>query len=54
MGYTLSRDCSAIQQQAYQCEPSNKKVKEGDLERGGGGHKEAEIMGKTWKGQANS
>jgi len=52
----LSKDSSAIQQQAYECEPSKQTVKEGDLERGGGItiHEEAEIMGKTWKGQANS
>lgn len=36
MGYTLSKDSSAIQQQAYECEPSKENVKEGDLERGGG------------------
>jgi len=36
MGYTLIKDSSAIQQQAYACEPTKEGVKEGDLERGGG------------------
>jgi hypothetical protein len=37
MGYTLSKDSSAIKQQIYECEPSKENVKEGDLEGGGGG-----------------
>jgi len=32
----LSKDSSAVQQQAYECEPSKENIKEGDLERGGG------------------
>jgi len=36
MGYILSKDSSAIKQQAYKCEPSKENVKVGDLEGGGG------------------
>jgi hypothetical protein len=35
MRYRLRKDSSAIQQQAYKCEPSKQNVKEGDSEMDG-------------------
>jgi hypothetical protein len=55
MVFTLRKDSSAIQKQAYWCEPSEGNVKMGlrkDLGRAL--QVEAETMGKTWKSQSNS
>jgi hypothetical protein len=55
MEYRLRKGCCATQQQAYWCELSKGNVKRRVRKRLGRTiHKEAEIMGKSWDGQANS
>jgi hypothetical protein len=51
MVYRVRKDCAAIQQQAYWCEPSKENVKQG---LGRKIHEEAGIIKKTRKVQASS